>query len=105
MVRADVISLVREAPEAHGVLDKAEETAREVYCTVRSVGMREFYEAKSAGIEPEIVFQLTNAEDYGGEKIALWKGERYRVVRTYTRSMGIEITCARATNDREAVTV
>lgn len=104
MVRADVIYLVAEDPGAHGVFDQPEEIRRRVFCTVRSVGMREFYTAKSAGIEPSVVFQLTNAEDYGGEKIILWNDVRYRVTRTYMQSMGIEITCELATNDREAVT-
>lgn len=103
MVRADVISLVSETPGAHGIFDPPTEKETQVFCTVQSVGFREFYEAKSAGLEPDIVFNLTNAEDYSGEKIVLWKDVRYRVIRTYLNGMGIDITCEKVTNDREGV--
>lgn len=103
MVRADTIKLVGESPAAHGVFDTPTETQTEVFCTVQSVGFREFYQAKSAGLEPDIVFNLTNAEDYGGEKIVLWNSTRYRVIRTYLNGMGIDITCEKITNDREGV--
>mgnify|MGYP000293281893 CR=1 FL=1 len=45
MVRADVLTLIDEIPGAHGRFDTATERRRQVYCTVRSVGMREAYEA------------------------------------------------------------
>ena len=104
MVRADVIALVGETPGAHGVFDPPTEVKNEVPCTVRSVGYNEFYAARSAGIEPSVVFVLALAEDYAGEKIVEWNGSRYRVVRTWMQGDGIEITCEPATNDREAVT-
>lgn len=104
MVRADVIELVSESPEAHGIFDTPTETTQKTYCTVRSVGMREYYEAKGAGLEPEIVFHLADSDDYGGEKIVIWNGDRYRVVRTWLQGDGIDLTCERATNDRKAVT-
>ena len=43
-------------------------------------------------------------DDYGGEKIVIWNGDRYRVVRTWLQGDGIDLTCERATNDRKAVT-
>ena len=93
MVRADVIELISETPGAHGIFDAPEETKQKTYCTVRSVGMREYYQAKAAGLEPEIVFNLTDADDYGGEKIVEWNGDRYRVVRTWLQGDGIDLTC------------
>lgn len=103
MVRADVIALIGETPGAHGVFEAPEESRNEVPCTVRSVGYSEFYAARSAGIEPSIVFVLALAEDYAGQKIVEWNGVRYRVLRTWMQGDGIEITCEPATNDREAV--
>lgn len=103
MTRADVIYLVSESPEAHGVFDNHAETETMVYCTVKSVSMREFYTAHEAGLEPDIVFNLTNAEDYDGQKIVLWNDVRYRVIRTYVLGMGIDITCEKITNDREYI--
>ena len=131
MIRADVLYLINESPDAHGVFDSqwhgnfipdesdsltvvpdslyqceiapVEETKSMRFCTVRSVGFNEFYAAKSAGIEPSIVFRMEDYSDYDGQKIVEWNGTRYRVIRTYTNSQMIELTCELATNDREAV--
>lgn len=104
MVRATAIKLIAEDPGVHGVFDAPNETANEVPCTFRSVGMNETYAAKSAQLEPSIVFQLALAEDYAGEKIVEWNGSRYRVLRTWMQGDGIELTCEPVTNDRKAVT-
>jgi hypothetical protein len=97
MMRADVIDLITETAAAHGVHDSVTETARTVYCTVRSVTRSEFYNALNAGVQPEWVFVLTLAEDYQGERIVRYRGQRLRVVRTYvTEDDGIEITCERS---------
>ena len=131
MIRADVIYLINESPVAHGVFDSqfygdyvpdesdsltvvpdsryqceiapVTETKSMRFCSVRSVGYNEFYAAKSAGIEPTIVFRMEDYSDYDGQKIVEFHGTRYRVVRTYTNSQMIELTCELATNDREAV--
>lgn len=100
MIRAEVIQLVAEDPGAHGVFDSVTETARTVFAEIRSVGYSEFYTAKSAGIEPSIVFVLTDYMEYEGEKIVLFDNVRYRVVRTYTNGQTIELTCEVATNDQ-----
>ena len=97
MMRADVIDLITENASAHGVHAAVTETARTVFCTVQSVTRREFYDAKNAGIQPEYVFVLALAEDYQGERVVRYKGQRFRVVRVYiTSDDGIEITCERS---------
>lgn len=103
-IRDDVCFLVAEAPKAHGVFDKPEESPRMVYCTTRSVGMREFYEAKDHKLNPSIVFVLQDAVEYRGEKIILYAPDgrhrqRYSVLRTYQTGHGLEITCEEATID------
>ena len=100
MIRAEVISLVSETPEAHGVFATISETSRDVFAEIRSVGYNEFYAAKSAGIEPSIVFVLQDYMEYNGEKVVLYDSKRYRVVRTYTNGQTIELTCEVATNDK-----
>ena len=60
MIGASVLYLVSEEPGAHGVFDKPTETARKVFCTVRSVGWNEFYTAKNNGLEPSVVFVLAD---------------------------------------------
>ena len=97
MMRADVIDLITETASAHGVHDAVTETARTVYCTVRSVSRSEFYNALNAGVQPEYVFVLALAEDYQGERVVRYHGQKFRVVRTYmTEDDGIEITCERS---------
>lgn len=100
MIRAEVITLVSEDPAAHGVFDIPELEKRDVFAEIRSVGYAEYYAARSAGIEPTIVFVLADYLEYQNEKIVLFDGEQYRVVRTYTNGQTIELTCERATNDR-----
>ena len=96
MVRADVITLIEEIQGAHGRFDEASELRRQVFCTVRSVGMRESYEALSHGLRPEWVFVLTHSFEYQGEKRIEYHGDEYTVLRTYvTDADGIEITVER----------
>lgn len=105
MIAADVLFLVAEDPGAHGVFDKPTETARKVFCTVKSVGWNEFYRAKDNGLEPSIVFVLADYAEYKGEKIALYtppnaaEQKRYRIIRTYTNDQTIELVCEEATVD------
>ena len=97
MVRADVLDLIKETASAHGVHDSVTETARTVYCTVQSVSRSEFYNALNAGVQPEYVFKLSLADDYQDERVARYKGQKFRIIRTYrTSDDGIEITCERS---------
>ena len=97
MMRADVIDLITETASAHGVHQSVTETARQVYCTVESVSRSEFYTALNAGIRPEYVFRLALAEDYQGERVVRYKGQKFRIIRTYmTEDDGIELTCERS---------
>ena len=41
MTKSDVLTLISESPEARGVNERATATERNVFCTVRSVTMRE----------------------------------------------------------------
>ena len=69
MMKDDVITLISEAPEGHGIFEEFKTTEREVFCRVRSVGFNEFYAAKAAGLEPSIVFILPHDFEYQGEKL------------------------------------
>lgn len=99
MMFRDVITLVSESPAAHGVLDEITETQKQVFCTVRSVGMSEAYQAMSNGLHPQFVFILSDYADYDGEKVAIYNGKRYRVIRTYRQNQGMELTVEEATID------
>lgn len=80
----DVIYLVAEDPEAHGIFEEHTETPRMVYCQVMSVGRTEYYQAKSNGLDPTFVFRISDEVEYHGEKIVLYHGKRYSVIRAYT---------------------
>lgn len=95
MVRADVIFLIGENPEAHGAFDPHQQTKRMVYATVRSVGMTETLKAKSLGLSPEYVFDLADYSEYQGEKQVEYNGTTYSVFRTYTKGQRIELTVMR----------
>lgn len=95
MRRATTIILIAESE--HGVFETPTATQRMVFADVLSVGMREFFEAQAAGIEPEIKFGLSDYSEYHGERIVLWNDVRYRVVRTYVSDYKIELTCEKET--------
>lgn len=101
MINCDVIYLISEDPAAHGIFDPPAETARMVFCEVRSVSRYEFWRAKENGATPTFVFRLSDRLEYQGEKILTYQGERYRVVRTYVDGYAIEITAEPATIDRD----
>lgn len=99
MICDDVIWLVSEDPEAHGVLDPPAELPRMCYVRVSSVSRSEFWRAQQAGIAPVWTFRLSAAEDYHGEKVVLFRERRWRVLRTYQDGFSIELTVGEVTND------
>lgn len=99
MINDDVLYLVSESPEAHGIFDAPTETPRMVYCQALSVTGTEFWHAKNNGIDPAYVFRLSHALEYQGEKICVFHGTRYRIVRTYTNAQYIDLTVEEVTVD------
>lgn len=58
-------------------------TEREVFCTVKSIGMSEHYKALVAGVQPELKFELSDHLDYEGERLIRYDGKVYQVLRSY----------------------
>lgn len=100
MMFREVLTLIAEDPKTHGVTNKPKETGRTVYVTVRSVGMNEAYQALANGLQPQFVFILSDYSDYENEKICEYNGTRYRILRTYRRNQGIELTVEEVSVDR-----
>lgn len=100
MMFRDVLTLIGEAPKAHGVTEAYQKNERIVFCTVRSVGMSEAYQAMSNGLHPQFVFILSDYADYDNEKQCEFNGVRYRIVRTYRNNQSIELTVEEVTVDR-----
>ena len=99
MIRADIITLVGEDPRAHGLYESYTPVNTQVFAEVRSVGMRESYEARSLGLSPELVFSLQVAADYHDERRLIYNEITYKVVRTYLNGDGIELVCERMTGN------
>ena len=99
MYRADVITLIGEAPSVRGMWDEYSPIERKVFVEVGSVGMRETYEARSVGLSPELRFVIRIAEDYRNERRLRYKGVEYKIVRTYMSGDGIELYAERMTGD------
>ena len=57
-------------------------TPHEVYVQPRSVYHSEYYQAAQAGLHPSITLEMTNREDYHGEKIVEFEGKTYDIIRT-----------------------
>ena len=96
MMKSAVLTLIRENPEAHGVGTEPDESKRKVYCTLKSIGMQEKYQAMSIGLNPEVKVILRHDFEYKGEDLCELNGRRYSILRTYvTEADGIELTLQR----------
>ena len=84
MDRSDVINLIKETPvQSSDYTWTSQETSQEVFCDVRSITRTEWFEAGRNGIEhPEFIF-IMNRNEYEGQKIVEYNGQRYGVYRTY----------------------
>lgn len=99
MIRQGVLTLIAETPAAHGIFSAPAETGRTVYCEILSVTRSEFYRALEHDLHPSYVFRLADYAEYKGEKICIFEGTRYRVIRTYVDQQRIELTVEEATVD------
>ena len=104
----DVIKLVRTGTPTFDEYGNAvvNETTRQVFCKVRSVGRTEYYQATQNGLFPTYVFRLSHFKDYEGEKDVLYKDwtgveKRYSITRTYRDGNSIELTCEEKVSDYE----
>lgn len=89
----EVLTLIKRTPGTDEI------TKREVFCSLRSVGMREFYQAHAADLHPEAVFVLTDYLDYEGETLADHDGHRYHVLRAYRKGQELELVVVSASEE------
>lgn len=74
------------------------ESKRVVLCNVNTIGRREFYEASTSDLNPEIIFTV-NKYEYQKERYAEYEGVKYRIIRDYLLKNEfelVELTCERA---------
>lgn len=97
----EIITLIKESKVVDEYGDmQVTVTERTVFCDVQSVGMKEFYQAQSAGLRPEIKFIIADYLDYEGEqalKYTPYAGveQTYSIIRTYRQGNELEITAKR----------
>lgn len=100
MMKANVLDLIQVSPEASGVGTEPAETRRTVYCTVKSIGQQEAYQAMGIGLNPSLKVILSHDFEYEGEGLCELNGIRYTILRTYiTETDGIELTLQRVTGN------
>lgn len=87
------ITLIMPLPVARGVGTDPVEKRHTVPCSVESVGQKEHYLAKAAGVMVELKIRIPYGQDYNGEPQAWFEGEYYNVERSYNP----------ATNDIELI--
>lgn len=71
--------------------------------TLRSIGQSEFYQAAATDYRPEMKFILSDYYDYDGEVYLLWRGELYRIIRTYRAGQEMELTVGKASAEERAI--
>lgn len=93
----DVITLLSIEEEPNDIGDLVETITRtEVFAEVRSIGMKEKYEALAVGLKPELTFVLADYYDYDNQPAVEYNGIRYKVLRTYQkRTHELEIVVTR----------
>jgi hypothetical protein len=98
-MRTDVLQLILQTQTTDDLGDPViQETRREVFCELRSIGAKEFYQAQAVGFQPELKFVLADFYDYEGEPLVEYEGQRYRVLRTYRTGKALELTVYRGVN-------
>ena len=72
------------------------DSQRVVFCSLRSIGHTEVYEAHAIDYHPELKFVLADYLDYDGETLVKYNDNLYRVLRTYRTGQELELTVTRA---------
>lgn len=69
---------------------------RKVLSNKLSIGQKEFYEAHTSGLKPELKFEVRMFE-YKGEDTLKYNGVTYNIIRTFDnfKKGTVELTCSR----------
>lgn len=80
----EVISLISETEtkDKFGVTQLTP-TSTDIFAKVDTVGAKEFFNAGNTGIKPVFKFSEVKPDEYHGEQIIEYNGNRYSVYRTY----------------------
>lgn len=93
----EIVKLIKEIEGSNELGDLVSiKTEREVFANIKSIGMKEKYEALSVGLNPELVFILPDYYEYQNEEKAEYDGIEYDIIRTYRTGRMIEVVVSRA---------
>ena len=72
-----------------------------VFVQPRGVYQSEFYNAAQLGLKPSITLYMTNRADYDGQKVLIYEGKEYSVIRVdwNARRDGISLICEERVGD------
>lgn len=72
----------------------ATQSRKNVFAECKSITQKEFYQAQSVGLKPEIKFHMTTSRDYNNEEEIAYNGKIYKVQRIYVlEDDSIDIVC------------
>lgn len=87
----DLLTLIGQTYEQDGIGQfVAQETQTDIWAHITSVSRSEWAVAGQSGLSPSYV-ATTNIANYSGEGVAVWKGKRYSIYRTYIKADTDEI--------------
>lgn len=92
-----LISVEKSVNAIGDVVENRTETQR--FCSVKSVGETEFYQAQASGFKPSVKFILADFLDYQGQPYVRWVNpwgveEELTIIRTYKNERSeLELTC------------
>jgi len=72
-----------------------------VFVQPRGVYQSEFYNAAQLGLKPSITLYMTNRADYDGQKVLVYEGKEYSVIRVDWNAQrdGISLICEERVGD------
>lgn len=101
----DVITLCKNEPTLNKYKISVDNfVCRDVFCDIDSATRSEFYQASAVGLRPELEASIFRG-DYEGEKVAIYGGEEFQVIRTYKGSTDYRTNASREDSDRIILTL
>ena len=101
MVRAAVITLIGDSPNAHGVFDSYTVSKRDVPCVETQIRRANLEAAQAIGLNCEHVVRLALADDYQHERRCTYDGIEYTIAQVYRDASHnwVDLTLARGVED------
>lgn len=97
MLYLDVANLIAQTYTVNSIGDAVpNETSRQVFVEVKSLGLKRKIEAMATGLNVEFKLILADVQEYNDEKIVEYKGARYNVLNVFVADdQSVELTVGR----------